>query len=59
MMRFMVAKDFLKLMSSVVALSLPGLWSMMSEVGAVTQVGTEVRPDVTETVKMRNSRACL
>ena len=59
MMHFMVERDFLKLVSSVVASSLPGLCSVMSAVGEVTRVGAGVRPDVIETAKVRNNRACL
>ena len=47
-MRLVVESDFLKLESSVVASSLPVLWSVMSEFGESTRVGVEVRPEVVE-----------
>ena len=59
MTHFVVERDFLKLVSSVAASLVPGLWSVMSAVGEVTGVGTEMRLDVIKTVKVRNSRAWL
>jgi len=47
-MRLVVESDFLKLESSVVASSLPVLWSVMSEFGESTRVGVEVRPELVE-----------
>ena len=59
MTRFVVESDFLKLASSIVASSMLALWSVMSAVGEETRGGTEVRPDVAETVKVGNRRACM
>ena len=56
---FEVESYFLKLALSTVASSLLALWSVMSAVGEETRVGAKVRPDVAETVKVGNRRACM
>jgi hypothetical protein len=57
-MRFEVERRPRKLASSVVALSLTPLWSVMSEWEVATRLGAEVRPEVVETEE-GTGKACV
>ena len=55
---FVVESDFRKLASSDAASLLLALWSVMSAVGEVTQVGADVRSDAAEPVRGTGEPVC-
>ena len=58
MTSFVVESDFRKLASSDAASLLLALWSVMSTVGDVTQLGADVRPDAAEPVRGTGEPVC-
>ena len=58
MMHFEVENNFWKLALSDAASSLLALWSVMSAVGVVIQVGADVRPDAAEPMRGTGEPVC-